>query len=264
MTINSHGNALPAAVLIGIDGILPPTQAIEDDGLTVYDPQHDGLDFYKSLEGMLVTVEQPLVVSNTTSFGETYVVASGGAGATGSTRRGGITLSPGDYNPERIQIDNLRAQSQLRPRPQPGRHSVRRHRHHVLQLQQLRTAGHRRCDDDQRRHPRAGDDQPRRRPRPPHHRQLQCRESRPRRRRRRSSTCSPRNIVYNLAAPDIIGLQEVQDADGPGNGSNLSGRRHRPGADRRDRRDWRAPLRLYRDRADTAGSTGGEPGGNIR
>ena len=32
------------------------------------------------------------------------------------------------------------------------------------------------------------------------------------------------NIVYNLAAPDIIGLQEVQDADGPGaTAPNLSG-----------------------------------------
>jgi len=82
VTIDSHGNALPAAILIGVDGILPPTQAIEDDGLTVYDPQNDGLDFYESLEGMLVTVENPLVVSNTTSFGETYVVASGGAGRT--------------------------------------------------------------------------------------------------------------------------------------------------------------------------------------
>src|SRR6185436_18322771 len=31
------------------------------------------------------------------------------------------------------------------------------------------------------------------------------------------------NIVGNLGAPDIVGLEEVQDADGPGNGTNYSG-----------------------------------------
>ena len=54
---------------------------------------------------MRVTIDAPLVVSQTTSFGETWVVASGGAGASGVNDRGGITLSEGDLNPERIQID---------------------------------------------------------------------------------------------------------------------------------------------------------------
>lgn len=105
VTLLSTGNALPAAVLIGQNGMLPPSQVIDDDGLTSYDPASDGIDFYESLEGMRVTIDQPLVVSQTSSFGETYVVASGGAGATGVNDRGGITVSDGDFNPERIQID---------------------------------------------------------------------------------------------------------------------------------------------------------------
>jgi uncharacterized protein len=102
----STGNALPAAVLIGQSGRRPPTEAIDDDGFGSYDPATDGIDFYESLEGMRVTIEAPLVVTNTSGFGETDVVASGGVGATGVGARGGIAISDGDYNPEKIQIDD--------------------------------------------------------------------------------------------------------------------------------------------------------------
>ena len=107
VTILTHNNTLPAAVLIGATGgILPPTQSIDSDGLTVFNPEVDGIDFYETLEGMRVTIQAPVVVSNTNNFGETFVVASGGTGATGVNARGGITISAGDNNPERIQIDN--------------------------------------------------------------------------------------------------------------------------------------------------------------
>lgn len=93
-------------VVIGDGHLLPPTFVIEDDAFGSYDPATDGIDFYESLEGMNVTIDAPLVVSNTNGFGETYVVASGGAGATGVTARGGVAIAQGDYNPERIQLDD--------------------------------------------------------------------------------------------------------------------------------------------------------------
>ena len=96
-------------MLIGAGGRLPPANVIDDDGLASYDPAHDGIDFYESLEGMRVTVQNPQVIQSTNSFGETYVVASDGVGATGVAARGGLTLSGGDYNPERIEIDSLNA-----------------------------------------------------------------------------------------------------------------------------------------------------------
>lgn len=105
VTVQSSGNALPAAVLIGAGGRTPPTQVIEDDSFASYDPATDGLDFYESMEGMRVTIDAPIAVSNTTSFGETWVLASGGAGATGYNGRTGVVVSEGDFNPERIQID---------------------------------------------------------------------------------------------------------------------------------------------------------------
>ena len=45
---------------------------------------------------MRVTIDRPTAVSNTNGFGETDVVASFGAGATGLNARGGITVSPTD------------------------------------------------------------------------------------------------------------------------------------------------------------------------
>ncbi len=106
ITVTNASVALPGAVLIATDGTgrAPPTQVIDDDRLTSYDPTTDGVDFYESLEGMRVTIRAPLVVADTNANGETYVVASLGAGATGLNSRGGMTISAGDVNPETLKI----------------------------------------------------------------------------------------------------------------------------------------------------------------
>ena len=122
VTIESSGNALPEAVLIGPDGIVPPTETIDDDGLTSYDPATDGIDFWESLEGMLVEVQNPVAVDSTNNFGELWTVASDGAGnlAASNVADSGLVVVDGgegglgvfnsgagsDFNPERIQIDS--------------------------------------------------------------------------------------------------------------------------------------------------------------
>jgi predicted extracellular nuclease len=134
----STGNALPAAVLIGAGGRLPPTATIDDDSFAVYDPENDGIDFWESLEGMRVTIDAPLVVDETSEFGETDVVASGGLGATGVNARGGITISEGDFNPEKIQIDaRQRSLRRLLTGPQPGRPAELCHGRGLLQLRRI-------------------------------------------------------------------------------------------------------------------------------
>ena len=70
-------------------GCFTPTEILDDDGLTSFDPNTDGLDFYESLEGMRVTIDAPLVVANTNGNGESWVVASGGAGLLAAARFGG-------------------------------------------------------------------------------------------------------------------------------------------------------------------------------
>jgi predicted extracellular nuclease len=83
----------------------PPTSKIFST--PVYDPAIDGLDFYESLEGMLVTVENPLVVGPTDDFsGEFAILPDNGTGATGLTSRSTITISSTDFNPERILVDD--------------------------------------------------------------------------------------------------------------------------------------------------------------
>lgn len=106
ITILSAGNSLPAATIIGSGGRTPPTQSIDSDNFASFNPEIDGIDFYESLEGMLVTLSGAQAVAPTNRFGEIFAVADGGAAATGMNDRGGITIADGDFNPERLQIDD--------------------------------------------------------------------------------------------------------------------------------------------------------------
>lgn len=121
ITVNSTGNALPTAILIGPDGITPPTEIIDDDSFAIFDPEKDGIDFFESLEGMRVTVQNPVALESTNSFGELFTAASDGSGnlaATNVSADGLLTVRGGadtlgflnsgvgsDFNPERLQID---------------------------------------------------------------------------------------------------------------------------------------------------------------
>lgn len=110
-TVLSTGNPLPAPVLLGAGGRVPPSEEIDDDALASFDPTSDGLDFFESLESMRVTVQDALAVSPTNRFGEIFTVVDGGQSATGLSLRGTLNISPDDFNPEKIQIDPGRAAS---------------------------------------------------------------------------------------------------------------------------------------------------------
>ncbi|WP_211167703.1 esterase-like activity of phytase family protein [Pseudanabaena yagii] len=114
----SSGNALPAATILGNGGRAIPNQIISNDAAsgnvenasTVFDPAQDGIDFYESLEGMLVQVNNPVATSPTAKFGtseEIWVLADNGTNATSLTSKGGSLITSSDFNPERIQIDDL-------------------------------------------------------------------------------------------------------------------------------------------------------------
>jgi predicted extracellular nuclease len=120
LSVVSQNNALPTAVLIGPDGVRPPTEILDDDNLTSFNPTTDGLDFYESVEGMRVTVQSPhtvaptagsvwTVAANATELAATnvsadgHVVISGGVGGLGVVNSG----AGSDFNPERILIGTL-------------------------------------------------------------------------------------------------------------------------------------------------------------
>ncbi|BAZ07476.1 esterase-like activity of phytase family protein [Calothrix sp. NIES-3974] len=104
ITVRSSGNPLPAATIIGSGGRIPPTANIDDDAFTSFDPNTDGIDFFESLEGMLVTAKDAIAVAGTNRFGEIFTVVDNGRGATGISQRGTLNISPNDFNPERVQI----------------------------------------------------------------------------------------------------------------------------------------------------------------
>ena len=125
VVVLSSDNELPEAVVLGESGRLAPTETvISDDELPVnlqeeagnFDPTEDAIDFYESLEGMRVTVEDAVAISPTRVFNpfsaEAFTLPNQGAGISPSdalTSRGGINLrsgpdNTGDQNPERVQI----------------------------------------------------------------------------------------------------------------------------------------------------------------
>ena len=90
---------------------------IDDDSFAAFDPANDGIDFFETVEGMRVQVNNPVVVGPRNSNGEVWTLADDGAGASVRTNRGGIMIrdldpepagdyASGDFNPERIQLDD--------------------------------------------------------------------------------------------------------------------------------------------------------------
>jgi hypothetical protein len=112
VTVESNFNPLPTPVVIGLGGRVPPTEVIDSGTISsvevdgTFDPYNDGIDFYESLEGMLVQVNEAVAVGPTNAFGEIAVVSDNGAYASVRTNRGGIVIRPDDFNPERIILDD--------------------------------------------------------------------------------------------------------------------------------------------------------------
>jgi hypothetical protein len=95
----------------GPDGWLsvPNNQSQVTKTNSVLEPEKHGLDFWSSLEGMLVTVRKPVALNFENQYGEFWV--RGDWESTGINGRGGLTITYGpdglpDANPEAILIDN--------------------------------------------------------------------------------------------------------------------------------------------------------------
>ncbi len=103
---------LPPATKVGTGGRVPPSTVIDDDATGsvetsgAFQPVSDGIDFWESLEGMVLALDNPGVTGPRSAFGEIPVVA---AGASVRSNRGGIVLRKGDDNPERLFIDDVLA-----------------------------------------------------------------------------------------------------------------------------------------------------------
>jgi predicted extracellular nuclease len=138
VTVLSSGTPLPAPVIIGASGRVPPNvnvidPAETDPPINLQDPADaaanpfnpagpdgDGIDFFESLEAMRVTIEAPVAVSAIRTFSafssefftlpnDGALIAPPGARTIRDGEEAGIALQPdpdnrGDQNPERVQI----------------------------------------------------------------------------------------------------------------------------------------------------------------
>ena len=128
VTVMSSGNPLPAPIVLGPGGRVPPTENIDDDGAGnvetagTFDAVNDAIDFYESLEGMRLQANDGAVVGATRSFGEITLLPDEGSWATGlRTARSGILLGGyEDPNPERIIVDDEILRD-LAPPPRPAK-----------------------------------------------------------------------------------------------------------------------------------------------
>lgn len=101
ITKKASGQVLPAALVIGED-IFPPTQVVDNDKFTSFDPEEDGIDFYESIEGMRVALESPTAVAPQ-KYGEVPVI-SGKVEGKVYTAPGGLPLTKDNANPERLHL----------------------------------------------------------------------------------------------------------------------------------------------------------------
>lgn len=289
VVVLSSANDLPEAVVIGQSGWVPPTEiVISDDELPVnlqetageFDPDEDAIDFYESLEGMRVTVEDALAVSPTRVFSqfsaEAFTLPNQGAFATPDgvlTERGSINLvsgpdNTGDQNPERVQIQfnpNLLPEGFDTPALTVGDrlgdvtgvvgYSFGNFEVNVTEAFEIMPSGLTQevtdlaGDEDEltvasynvlNLSPLAEDDAQR--------------------------MLLAEQIVTNLGAPDIVGLQEIQDNDGTTNG---------PDSEVTDATETLqalvdaiaaagGPTYEFFDVAPVDDTSGGVPGGNLR
>jgi uncharacterized protein len=111
VTVTSTGHPLPAPVVIGVHGVLPPAQNIfggrtstDVDTVNSFHPLLRALDFYQGLDSTYVQVEDPVAIGPSNDFA--FAVApDNGAGAGLRTPAGGLAeFSAASVNSRRLAV----------------------------------------------------------------------------------------------------------------------------------------------------------------
>ncbi|NDY95869.1 endonuclease/exonuclease/phosphatase family protein [Wenzhouxiangella limi] len=93
---------VPAAVLIGPDGVQIPASLAPAAFDAPLKPEDNAIDFWTALMGMRVSLQTNRVVGPTSRFQETWVVAGNNHRNLG--RFGTVAAQPDDFNPDRILV----------------------------------------------------------------------------------------------------------------------------------------------------------------
>lgn len=110
-TIVDHDQELPEPIVLGKDGRAIPSTIVDNDAMEEFQPEEDAIDFYESLEGMLVELPTPTILSPywTSGSGSAIVYNIPTRVDNGSydviTPAGGLALKEqGNLNPHRLLI----------------------------------------------------------------------------------------------------------------------------------------------------------------
>lgn len=95
-----HTSTLPKPIVLDKDRMIP-RKVIDSDGMKVFNPDHDALDFWESIEGMRVSVENPKVLGPQ-RYGEIWVVPGNNPGPFNNS--GGQSITGDDMHPEHIDL----------------------------------------------------------------------------------------------------------------------------------------------------------------
>lgn len=94
------GHELPKPVIVNEDRIMPKN-VIDNDQFSTFDPEQDGIDFFESIEGMIIEIKKPKIIAPQ-QYGEVVVIPEN---VETNTFAGALRIAADDYNPERIHLD---------------------------------------------------------------------------------------------------------------------------------------------------------------
>ncbi|NNC10356.1 hypothetical protein HII28_00455 [Planctomonas sp. JC2975] len=256
----SHGNPLPAPIVIGADTV-PDTYAPDLNGgnieSTPITPSRSALDYYESVEGMRVEVDDARVVGPSDAYGEQYVTTKpdqnvsyrGGTLLTGEnqTPSGRLEVVPADGSNPNVTVGDVFAGATVGPIDYSlyGGYLIA-----ATQLGSVKAGGlapvvAKKAADDQLSVAT-----------------YNVENLAPSDAADKYSRLA-QGVVTNLASPDIVALEEVQDNDGATDSgtvasdqtlAKLTAAIHAAGG----------PLYDWREIDPVNDEDGGQPGGNIR
>jgi predicted extracellular nuclease len=95
---------LPSPVILDSPEYIIPNEVIENDGLKIFDPLEDGLDYYESLEFMIVEIQKGLVVGPKNEYTEIVLLPISKLDKNIISINGAVVDRKFDKNPERIMV----------------------------------------------------------------------------------------------------------------------------------------------------------------
>ncbi|MDW7798215.1 endonuclease/exonuclease/phosphatase family protein [Streptococcus canis] len=100
-TVTKTGTAqVPAPLVLGKDRVAP-ANIIDNDGLHIFDPEEDAIDYWESMEGMLVAVDDAKILGPLKNK-EIYVLP--GSSTRHLNNSGGVLLPANSYNTDVIPV----------------------------------------------------------------------------------------------------------------------------------------------------------------